>query len=513
MAAKQLMGMIETLRRATIAVDSGGFTDGQLLERYVQSHEEAALVTLVQRHGPMVWGVCRRILSREEDAEDAFQATLLVLVRKAASVVPREKVANWLYGVARQTALYARATAAKRRRREKQMTAMPEPAAQQQEFWLDLLALLDQELGCLPEKYREVIVLCDLEGKTRKEAARDLRLPEGTVATRLATARTMLGRRLTRHGLALSGGALAAVLSQNVASAGMPNGVASAAIKAATLLAAGQAAPGVISVNAAALAEGVLKTMLLTKLRIATVVFAMVLVLGAGATAFTHQVPGETPEGAQAKEKKESERGTLVAQAAAPGSGPAQKKQPHQQRLLRWALAFDTRDGEEYARQLDALGAFLAVPDRDNQYRVLRDLKHRPAKGEVEDLTRVRRVFWVVNKPESIATLAKALQLRPVPDHIIVLFPEKVEQELVKKELAYRGLSEDDIRETRFKVVRHYTVEVESQERLEDRTGTGEAQPQQDARNAVEDLKGEIGALRQRLERLERRLAALEKRK
>jgi hypothetical protein len=200
-------------------------------------------------------------------------------------------------------------------------------------------------------------------------------------------------------------------------------------------------------------------------------------------------------------------------QAAAPGSGPGQQKQPHQQRLLRWALAFDTRDGEEYARQLDALGAILAVPDRDNQYRVLRDLKHRPAKGEVEDLTRVRRVFWVVNKPESIATLAKALQLRPVPDHIIVLFPEKVEQELVKKELAYRGLSEDDIRETRFKIVRHYTVEVESQERLEDRTGMGEAQPQQDARNAVQDLKGEIGALRQRLERLERRLAALEKRK
>src|SRR5262249_52928044 len=160
-----------------------GLTDGQLLERYVQGREEAVFAALLGRHGPMVWGVCRRVLRSAEDAEDAFQATFLVLVRKAAAVVPREKVGNWLYGVGRQTALYARATAARRRAREKQVTAMPDAASQQQDLWEELQPLLDQELGRLPDKYREVIVLCDLEGKTRKEAARHFHLPEGTVAT------------------------------------------------------------------------------------------------------------------------------------------------------------------------------------------------------------------------------------------------------------------------------------------------------------------------------------------
>src|SRR5262249_27234943 len=154
----------------------------QLLEGYVRGREEAAFAALVRRHGPMVWGVCRRVLHSHQDAEDAFQATFLVLVRKAASVVPREMVANWLYGVARQTALKARATTARRRAREKQVTAMPEPPLEQQALWDDLQPLLDQELGRLPDKYRAVIVLCDLEGKTRKEAARHFRLPEGTVA-------------------------------------------------------------------------------------------------------------------------------------------------------------------------------------------------------------------------------------------------------------------------------------------------------------------------------------------
>src|SRR5438876_11228249 len=133
MPTNQLRQVLQTLRQATLPREEADRTDGQLLERYITSREETAFAALVQRHGPMVWGVCRRVLSSHQDAEDAFQATFLVLVRKAASVVPRDMVANWLYGVAHQTALKARATAAKRCVREKQVTTMPEPALDQPE--------------------------------------------------------------------------------------------------------------------------------------------------------------------------------------------------------------------------------------------------------------------------------------------------------------------------------------------------------------------------------------------
>src|SRR5262249_30959932 len=207
------------------------------------------------------------------DAEDAFQATFLVLVRKAASVVPREMVVNWLYGVAHQTARKARAATAKRGARERQVTQMPEPAATDVELWDDLQPLLDQELSGLPDIYRVAIVQCDLEGKTRKEAARQFGVPEGTLAARLARGRVMLAKRLTRHGLAVSGGTLALLLAQNAASAGVPTSLVSSTIKAASLFAAGQAAAtGVVSAQVAGLAEGVLKTMLLTKVKIVTAV-------------------------------------------------------------------------------------------------------------------------------------------------------------------------------------------------------------------------------------------------
>jgi RNA polymerase sigma factor (sigma-70 family) len=251
----------------------------------------------------MVWGVCRRVLHYHHDAEDAFQATFLVLVRKAASVEPKEMVANWLYGVAHQTALKARSVAARRKERERQVVEMPEPAVEEQEVWHDLQPLLDQELSRLPDKYRVPLVLCDLEGKTRKEAARQLGWPEGTIAGRLATARKMLARRLARRGMALSAATLAAVLSHNAASACVPLAVVATTIQAATLLAAGQtAAGGLISVKVAALTEGVLKTMLLTKLKFASVlILAFALTAGCGTIIL---LPAPLAR-AQTKEKKE----------------------------------------------------------------------------------------------------------------------------------------------------------------------------------------------------------------
>src|SRR5580704_3013670 len=146
---------------------------------------------------------------------------------------------------------------------------MPEPAEAEQDLWRDLQPLLDEELSRLPHKYRSVIVLCDLEGRSRKEAARQLGVPEGTVAGRLARARAMLAKRLARHGLALSSGTLAVVLSQQAAAASVPTSVMTSTIQAVTLVAAGQAGAGAISAQVAALAEGVVKAMLLVKLKTA----------------------------------------------------------------------------------------------------------------------------------------------------------------------------------------------------------------------------------------------------
>src|SRR5262249_52883979 len=147
----------------------GCLSDEQLLGRFVASRDGQAFEALVRRHGPMVLGVCRRILGDRHEADDAFQATFLVLASKAASVVPAALLAHWLYRVARQTAVRAGAATAKRRRRERQVLRMPQPQAPQADPGDDLRPLLDAELARLPGKYRVAVVLCDLEGRSHKE--------------------------------------------------------------------------------------------------------------------------------------------------------------------------------------------------------------------------------------------------------------------------------------------------------------------------------------------------------
>ncbi|MCI0376126.1 MAG: sigma-70 family RNA polymerase sigma factor [Gemmataceae bacterium] len=275
MAVSRMVRVVERLRRA-VSPDFAQVSDGQLLGGFLDERDEQAFALLVRRHGPMVWGVCRRVLAHHQDAEDAFQATFLVLVRKAASIMPRDRVGNWLYGVAYQTALKARALAVRKKAREKQ-TALPEPALTVADGIDDLQPLLDEELSRLPDKYRSAVVLCELEGKSRKEAATLLGWPEGTVAGRLARARALLAKRLTRRGVALSGHALAAVLAQHAAATAPPN-VLQSVIKAGSSWASGKSAG--VSATVAALAEGVLKAMLLAKLKAASAFcFALSLVL------------------------------------------------------------------------------------------------------------------------------------------------------------------------------------------------------------------------------------------
>src|SRR5579883_2299453 len=272
MATTKMDTVMRHLRRVMLRQDGAGWTDGQLLASFIDQKDEAAFEALVRRHGPMVFGVCRRVVRNHHDAEDAFQATFLVLARKAASVRPRERLANWLHGVALRTAMKANAMTAKRRGREKQVTEMPEPEAAQQDQWQDVQPLLDQELNGLPENYRLPILLCDLEGKSIKEATQQLGWPQGTLAGRLARGRKLLAKRLANRGVVLSAGSLSAVVSQNMASAGVPIALVSSTVKAAAMIAAGQATvAGAVPAKVAALTEGVLKSMMLTKLSKAAV--------------------------------------------------------------------------------------------------------------------------------------------------------------------------------------------------------------------------------------------------
>jgi RNA polymerase sigma factor (sigma-70 family) len=244
----------------------------------------------------MVLGVCNRVLRNVHDAEDAFQATFLVLAAKAATISPRDAVGAWLYGVACRTAMKAKAMTAKRRLKELEFGERHRDVATDEDVWDELRSLLDEELGRLPQKYQSAIVLCDLEGKTKREAAGQLRCPEGTLSSWLARGRRMLAKRLARRGVGLSAGSLAAVLSHNAASASVRCRLVSSTGKAASLFAARQAAAeGVISANVAALTEGVLNSMLLSKLKIALAIGLIAGALGAGVSLHSYHLRAAEP--------------------------------------------------------------------------------------------------------------------------------------------------------------------------------------------------------------------------
>ena len=299
MATCQLSPVIEQLRRSTLIRDGAGLTDGQLLSRFIEGEDEAAFEALVRRHGPMVLGVSRRLLHNHHDAEDAFQATFLVLLRRAESIAPQEKLANWLYGVAFRTALKAKAIKFKRTIHEQRVISEPE-APSSPDVWDELRPVLDRELSGLPDKYRLPIVLCDLEGQSIKEAARNLDCPQGTLAGRLARARALLAKRVARYGPAISAGTLIALLSTPGAKASVPASFILSTVRMAGLGAAAPAAAGPISAQVAALTKGVLKTMLLSKLKIATAIFLTLGMIGLGGGAISYSlVVGEEPKAQQ----------------------------------------------------------------------------------------------------------------------------------------------------------------------------------------------------------------------
>jgi RNA polymerase sigma factor (sigma-70 family) len=278
MAGRQASPLLRFIRSIGSAAWEQEATDSQLLARFLRQRDEAAFLALFRRHGPMVWSVCRRALGDTNAAEDAFQATFLVFLRKADSLGRPELLAGYLHGIACRTAAGAKSLRARQRAREAQQSVEVAVEDDGEAEWRELRPVLDEELQRLPEKYRAPLVLCYLEGQTYGEAARTLGWKEGTVSGRLARARELMRHRLGRRGLALSAGSLVSLLPCAAPAATIPGSLEQATFRAFL---------GEVSPQAAALSKGVLHAMLLTKVKIAgTFLFAAVLVsTGAGYTA------------------------------------------------------------------------------------------------------------------------------------------------------------------------------------------------------------------------------------
>ncbi len=262
-------------------------TDGQLLERFVGRHEEAAFAALVQRYGRLVLSVCRQVLRHEHDAEDAFQATFLVLAKKAGSIRKGEAIGSWLYGVALRIARKAKMSIDSRRRTEARSSdrlkppglgAQPVSEAALAELQRHLAEAVDQ----LPAKYRRPFILCCLAGKSREDVARELGWKKGTVSSRVAKARALLGERLARRGVALPAALCAGVLAQDAAAAALTPALAAATVRGALLFLAGRPA-GAVSSRALGWAEAALRPLMAAKLKAGAALLLLLGILAAGA--------------------------------------------------------------------------------------------------------------------------------------------------------------------------------------------------------------------------------------
>jgi RNA polymerase sigma factor (sigma-70 family) len=273
-----LSSFMQMVRRvaARHARDEQAGGDAELLARFVRQGDEAAFEVLVHRHGPMVWSVCRRLLTRTEDAEDAFQAAFVVLLRRAGSIRDGSLLGNWLYGVAYRVAVRARARAARRAAREKQ-GMRTEPAAMATETATDWQPLLHEEVFRLPEKYRRPIVMCYLNGQTNEEAAAALGWPVGTVKGRLSRARELLRVRLGRRGVCLAGAALTGTLSAARLDAAVPP-----TLMQATLTGAVTGTTAGISPHVLTLSKGVMQSMFWNKCATFGTALAMLALLAGG---------------------------------------------------------------------------------------------------------------------------------------------------------------------------------------------------------------------------------------
>ena len=268
-------------------------SDAELLRRFVSKRDETAFAVLMHRHSSMVLGVCRRVVAQAQDAEDACQAAFLILARKAHSIRKTEVLGSWLHGVAYRVSLRLKSKAARQPRSNSSLGDPAQGDTASAVTWQEAMQVLDEELDRLPATYRSPLILCYLEGQTMDEGAKELGWTLGAFRGRLERARDMLRKRLTRRGIEIPVVLFGVGLSSSLASAAATPTLTAATVQAAILMANGQTAIAeLISAKVCAIVEG----MMLTKLKSAGVVIAVVLAAGASlGLGFTIHTPGEPP--------------------------------------------------------------------------------------------------------------------------------------------------------------------------------------------------------------------------
>ncbi len=385
MARGDLHTFVQNLYRRVGAGGSSGLPDADLLDRWVAARDEAAFELLLRRHAPLVLGLCRRLLNDAQDVEDAFQATFLLLVRKARTIRRGASLGSWLYKVAYRVALRARAG------RGRAAVALDDVAARADDdlLWRDLRPVLDEEVNGLPEKYRAPFILCHVQGRTNQEAADALGCPLGTVLSRLSWARERLRARLARRGLAVTSAALAVAFSQNAAPAAVPPALIEGALRTSTRPAvSGAGAAAAAPARPVVLAEGVWKTMVRTKLKGMAVAAAAVCLMGLSSAAVGYRV-GATPAPAPTPTGKKAEAPPAAAEEKPQPEGGEKPAPPARDR--NWVEVPAQQDGVLQVIGREAKPGEKVPPDRLVQVRVGGEMKQfyrlregdRVAEGEL----------------------------------------------------------------------------------------------------------------------------------
>ncbi|QJW96848.1 RNA polymerase sigma factor [Frigoriglobus tundricola] len=368
--------MTDLARLRQLVAMTDAVPDADLLHRFVTDRDGPAFAALVRRHGPMVLAVCRRVLRHRQDAEDAFQATFLVLARRAETIKLRSPLGGWLYGVAYRTALSARRAASVRRERESRAAEMKSgELIPDNGLAAELREALDRELAALPDTYRAAVVVCDLEGLHRRDAALRLGWTEGTLSSRLARARALLARRLARYGLAVPAAGLAAVAGPEA----VAHALAEPTVRLGTLVAAGEA---VVAAPVAALMEGTMKAMLLLKFKALAASAVVGCAVAATALAGWRADAAGTAEPSQ-PDTPRAETPRRAAQKPDSGSRAVPKSDKER-------IAELERERDQLLKQVAELAARLDRVEAERQ--AARPEKRKPSAQTAEDIARAEKL-------------------------------------------------------------------------------------------------------------------------